>query len=472
MSQSLIESLSQVVSQNPKDIALRLHLAKLLLDANEPQDALKHCAQALANSPDSLEALELAALSARAGGEERVAEGYLKLYAALSGGNMPTSLVLSQGSTQGAQALGKINPVKAPAPPVSATDYSAKQVSDNSGAWDDIPIVSDDSAPFVAQEDGHNGVQPDEEDEVMVPVEEIKKEGLEQLWEMELPTISLKDVAGMEAVKRRLNMTFLAPMRDPRMRQLFKKSLRGGLLLYGPPGCGKTYIARATAGELGANFISIGIADVLDMWLGSSERNLHEIFQMARRHAPCVLFFDEIDALGHKRSNLKHSAGRNVINQLLFETDSANYDNEGVFILAATNHPWDVDSALKRPGRLDRTLLVLPPDLPARRSVVQMNMDGRPLDRMNIDRVLEGTDGFSCADLVALCDTATEFAMEYYVEHGTLRNISEKDFKQAKKEVRPSTLAWFETARNYAMFANEGGAYDELVDYLRMRKLL
>ena len=109
-------------------------------------------------------------------------------------------------------------------------------------------------------------------------------------------------------MKRRLRTSFLAPMQNPELREMYGKSLRGGLLLYGPPGCGKTFLARAVAGELGARFISVGLHDILDMWLGSSERNVHEIFETARRTAPCVLFLDEVDALGLKRSNLSHSA--------------------------------------------------------------------------------------------------------------------------------------------------------------------
>ena len=465
MSRQLIDSLTQAVNQNPTDVALRLHLAKLLLDAHEAKEALRHCTHVLSNSPDTLEAIELAAVAARLAGEERIAQGYAKLYAALSGNasNIPNPPGLNTPS-QAPQATGEPTPLKTPVP---------EQADINPRVWDDVPVVFDDSGDDDDVAQKYKTWRGEEvEEEIVVPDDEIAPERLDQLWEMELPRITLKDVAGMEAVKRRLNLNFLAPMRDAKLRQHFKKKLRGGLLLYGPPGCGKTYIARAAAGELGAKFISVGISDVLDMWLGNSEKNLHEIFQMARRHAPCVLFLDEIDALGHKRTNLKYSAGRNVINQLLYETDSANYDNEGIFLLGATNHPWDVDSALKRPGRLDRTLLVLPPDAAARRRVMEMNMQDRPSDMLNLDRVLDGTEGYSCADLVALCEAATELAMEDYVERGVIRNVNEVDFKRAKREVRPSTLAWFEAARNYAMFANEGGAYDDLIDYLRARKLL
>src|SRR5205085_7879572 len=140
------------------------------------------------------------------------------------------------------------------------------------------------------------------------------------------------DVGGMEEVKRRLHVALIGPIRNPELREAYRKSLRGGLMLYGPPGCGKTFIARATAGELGAKFISVGLAEVLDMWIGQSEKHVHEIFQSARRNAPCVIFFDEIDALGQKRSLQRHSGGRTVVNQLLAEMDSVNADNKGIFV--------------------------------------------------------------------------------------------------------------------------------------------
>ena len=165
--------------------------------------------------------------------------------------------------------------------------------------------------------------------------------------------MTLDDVGGMRPVKDRLEAAFLAPLANPRLRKLYGKSLRGGLLLYGPPGCGKTFIARALAGELRAKYLSVGIADILDSYFGQTERNLHEAFQLARREAPCVLFFDEIDALGARRSQHQVSMMRGAVNQLLTELDGIDGANEGVFVLAATNQPWDVDPALKRPGRLD-----------------------------------------------------------------------------------------------------------------------
>jgi SpoVK/Ycf46/Vps4 family AAA+-type ATPase len=369
-------------------------------------------------------------------GDTARAEGFRRLYRALGGA--PTELPVASSEPE----------IASPAADTPATDI------DDSTASDKLPHAN--SAKVVPLRVINN---PDFEEDV------------DDRWEVEGPKITLADVAGMEPVKKRLNSAFLAPMKNPELRKMFGKSLRGGLLLYGPPGCGKTYIAGATAGELHARFLSVGLSDVLDMWLGNSEKNLHEIFQTARRKAPCVLFFDEVDALGRKRSHGR-GGGDHTINQLLSEMDSVNNNNEGLFVLAATNHPWDVDTALRRPGRLDRTVLVLPPDRPARAAVLDLHLRERPVEGVDISWIAERTDDYSGADLAHVCETAAEHAMEDSIARGRVRPIGMADFKRALKEVKPSTRPWFETARNYAMFANEGGQYDDLIEYLRAKRML
>jgi SpoVK/Ycf46/Vps4 family AAA+-type ATPase len=292
-----------------------------------------------------------------------------------------------------------------------------------------------------------------------------------EAYDVETVGIRLADVGGMAEVKARLEAAVLAPMRNPELVRVYGKSLRGGLLLYGPPGCGKTFIARAVAGELGAHFLSVSLADVLDMYIGQSERNVHELFQLARRAAPCVLFLDEVDAIGQKRSQQRHSGTRNTVNQLLTEMDGVTNANEGVYVLGATNHPWDVDVALRRPGRFDRMLLVLPPDPPARETILRYHLRDRPVAGVDTRRLAAQTEGYSGADLAHVCETAAEHALMDSARSGAVRMIDMSDLEAAVREVRPSVGPWLETARNVAEFANEGGTYDDLLAYLRRRRL-
>lgn len=291
-------------------------------------------------------------------------------------------------------------------------------------------------------------------------------------WDIEVPQIRLADVGGMEQVKARLDAAFLAPLRNPELRKLYGMSMKGGLLLYGPPGCGKTFIARALAGELDAYFLPVAGADVLDMYVGQSERNLREIFETARRNRPCVVFLDELDALGLKRSQLRNTAARGTINQLLYEMDGIEGNNDGVFVFGATNHPWDVDVALQRPGRFDRTVLVLPPDPSARDAILRYHLRNRPIANIDTRSLVERTEGYSGADLAHICVTAAERALLDSASSGTVRMIEMRDMDAALAEVQPSIGPWLQTAKNVAQYGNEDGRYDELLDYLRKRKLV
>ncbi|MUL50038.1 ATP-binding protein [Mycobacterium sp. CBMA293] len=283
------------------------------------------------------------------------------------------------------------------------------------------------------------------------------------------PELTLADVAGMEEVKERLRMGFLEPMRNEELRRSFGHALRSSLLLWGPPGCGKTFLAKSLAGELGLYFIHVGIADILDKWLGNSERNIKNVFDEARELRPTVLFIDELDALGHKRAQTS-SYIRSIVNQLLLELDGAASDNEGLLVLGATNQVWDVDPALLRPGRFDRKVLVLPPDQPARHAILAHHLRHSPTDRLDLARIAARTDGYSGADLAGLCRRAVEFALHESVRRGSTQPVTQGHLDAALRDTQPSTGAWFSLAQNYVAFAENREEFSELEQYLHSRK--
>lgn len=284
----------------------------------------------------------------------------------------------------------------------------------------------------------------------------------------EKPTINFDDVGGMEPVKDEIRVKIIHPLTHADLYMAYGKATGGGILMYGPPGCGKTLLARATAGEVKAMFVAVGIDVVLNMWLGESEHNLHQFFAYARSHKPCVLFFDEVDALAASRDDLKHSAGRQVVNQFLAELDGVKDSNEGVLILAATNAPWSLDSAFRRPGRFDRILFVPPPDEPARLAILNILLKGKPTRSVDVERIASQTAGYSGADLAALVDLAIEVKLREAVRSGKHLPLSTRDLLDSAQKVKPSTREWFAAARNYAKYANQAGTYDEVAKYLEM----
>lgn len=408
MSDALFENLFAALEAAPDQHDLRLQVVRMLLERGRAEEAAEHASIVLRARPSDTAALEL-------------------LTAAASGA----------------------------ATPVAAPEAAEEDEFDWSRAEHDLG--SDVPPPFVT--DGEKVGQGDAAPE---PVLDIETE-----------VVVLDDVGGLDSVKQRINEAFLDPMRHPEIAQAFGTSLRGGLVLYGPPGCGKTFIARAIAGELGVRFLTASIADVLGPYQGESERNLQRLFAAARELAPAVLFLDEIDGLGAKRSGIGggFSGMRAVVNQLLIELDSVGSDNDGLFVLAATNQPWEVDPALLRPGRFDRMLLVVPPDAPARAAIVQKAFARRPIAGIDVEAIVARTEGFSGADLTHLVEASAQKALTRSLGDGQVRPIDMNDVAAALGEIRPSTIGWLQAARNVVEFANADGRYDELAAYLKARRI-
>lgn len=289
-----------------------------------------------------------------------------------------------------------------------------------------------------------------------------------RLLKPETERVRFADIGGLDAIKNQIRRRIITPFQKPSLFERFRRKAGGGILMYGPPGCGKTLLARATAGECGAKFLNVAIDDILDMWIGESERKLHEIFEQARRSAPTVLFFDEIEALGGKRQYTREATSSKLVSQFLAELDGFAQNNQGMLILGATNVPWAIDPAFRRPGRFDRVLFVPPPDQHARKEILRGLLDNRPVaGKLDIDYLAERTSTFSGADLRHLVDTAVDAAIESSLSEEREVPVSMEHLKHALQDTKPTTLEWLTTARNYARYANEGGQYDNVLDFLK-----
>lgn len=287
---------------------------------------------------------------------------------------------------------------------------------------------------------------------------------------MEKPNLRFSDVGGLGNVKREIELKIIKPLQHADLYAQYGKKIGGGILLYGPPGCGKTFLSKATAGEIDAKFINVGLNDILDMWVGNSEKNLHEIFNLARRNKPCVLFFDEIDALGAKRSDMRQNAVKTVINQFLSELDGVANSNDGILIIGATNCPWHLDPAFRRPGRFDRIIFVPPPDTVAIEEILKLILKDKPTSNINYAKVSKLCNKYSGADMEAVVDIAVEKKLVQAMETGVPEPLETKDLIEAVKLHKASTIDWFTTAKNYAMFANQSGLYDDILEYLKKNK--
>ncbi len=447
-----ILALRTALSVSPDNLPLRRHLAATLLAAGQPEEGLKEYKDCLSLSPKD--------------GEVKL--GIANCYFAL-GNFSAASVVVEELRKSGACEAGvKLLQARLAA---RGGDYE-RAARDYQSAVDADPNLADERLARDLEAHREHAAESREEFDAPAPEspDSAPSGPLRMGVDLERPTIDFGDVGGMETLKEEIRLKIIHPLANAEIYKAYGKAIGGGMLLYGPPGCGKTYLARATAGEVKAAFLAIGINDVLDMWLGNSEKNLHELFQTARRNKPCVMFIDEVDALGASRTDLLHSAGRLIINQFLSELDGVKSANDGVLILAATNAPWHLDNAFRRPGRFDRILFVPPPDAPARACIFQLVLQGKPIGKIDYNRLAKSTDSYSGADIKSVVDHAVEGKLRQALRKGIPEPISTDDLLQAIRAVKPSTLEWFATARNYATYANQAGIYDDILHYLNRLK--
>lgn len=287
--------------------------------------------------------------------------------------------------------------------------------------------------------------------------------------EIERPALSFEDVGGMESLKEEMRLRLICPLTHAGVFKAYGRETGGGVLMYGPPGCGKTLLARAAAGEAKAAFLAIDIHEVLDERAGNFQGNLQTIFEQARRNAPCVVFLQDLDALMGTPTNMNERPGRHLLHQLLRAVSSVKTSTEGVLVVAVTNAPWRLDRAFRRAGRFERGVFVPPPDGRARAAILRLLLRGKPLEDVDYDVVSAKCEGFSGDDLKSLVDAAIESKLREAIQSSEPRPISTKDLLDRVGHQKPTAPDWLAAAKNHALYSNQGGAYDEILEYLRMR---
>ncbi|KAJ1776174.1 AAA ATPase cdc48 [Coemansia sp. RSA 1824] len=280
---------------------------------------------------------------------------------------------------------------------------------------------------------------------------------------VEVPTTRWGDIGGLENVKRELQETVQYPVEHPEKFLKFGMAPSKGVLFYGPPGCGKTLMAKAIANECQANFISIKGPELLTMWFGESEANVRDVFDKARAAAPCVMFFDELDSVAKARGGGgggdAGGAGDRVLNQILTEMDGMNA-KKNVFVIGATNRPDQIDGALLRPGRLDQLIYIPLPDQESRMSILQATLRKSPVSPVvDLKFIAEKTNGFSGADLTEICQRACKLAIRESIEADIRREREQaasgedtamQDDEDVNDPVPEITVAHFEEAMRFA----------------------
>lgn len=434
MSNSIVESLKQALAVSPGNIPLKLHLAETLLALNMLDEAEAEYQSILSMEPST---------KARLG----IAQVFFKKNAYSKCNVVLEELLQNEPSNFDALILHARALIKENARQQAIEAYSQA----------------------IALQPNYTDEELDAE--LRLPAtEQVLSEDLGNFPFIQQPDINFDHVGGMDNIKKEIDLKIIQPLKHPEIYKAYGKKTGGGILLYGPPGCGKTYIAKATAGQVKARFISVSLNDILDMWIGNSEKNLSEIFAIARQYAPCVLFFDEIDALGASRSDMKQSAGRHLINQFLQELDGVDNSNEGVLVLGATNTPWHLDQAFRRPGRFDRIIFVSPPDDIARASMLKLKLQNKPVGSIDYADIAKKIEGYSGADIDAIIDIAIEEKLEEAIRMGVPQPLNTRDILRAAKRHKATTTEWFSTAKNFALYANESGLYDDILTYMKIRK--
>ena len=285
----------------------------------------------------------------------------------------------------------------------------------------------------------------------------------DDLFLKEIPNIGFADIGGLESVKEEIRKAIIYPFTHKDLYKMYGQKAGEGILLYGPPGCGKTMMAKAAAKECGANFISVKTSSIVSKWVGASEKNIKQVFEVARQSEKTIIFFDEIDSIAGRRSESEDYAKR-VVNELLAQMDGVDTADDELLILAATNEPWAIDPALRRPGRFSKLVYIPEPDVDARAAIFKLNLKGRPVAAdVDVNRLAGMTESYSGADIAAICKEAADIPLGEALRGGEAREIEEGDFVKVLEERKPSILSWYVEARREVKKSGEEAVFDGIM---------
>jgi transitional endoplasmic reticulum ATPase len=412
------ESFERVLELDPQQVDAHLGIAKVLFMQGETSGAAVRAERVLLQEPENAQAHLLLSRVNLAEGDRAKALEHFDRAAMIDGTMSDPALERELGRT--ARDARRTSPT--PAPESSASDGLEEGDQQTQDVFDD---------PFEE------------------PPYDWRPETFYTPGDPNRFGVTFADVGGMEELKEEIRLKIIYPLQYPDLYKAYGKRTGGGILIYGPPGCGKTLVLRAVAGEVPCNFLSVGLHEIFDPYFGSTERNLHQIFETARANAPCVLVFDDFDSLAQDRRNVRESQLRNLVNQFLHEMDGMKGENQRVLVIGATNQPWSLDTAFRRPGRFDQAIFVPPPDAPARAQIITLLAKDKPISNLDVDALALATNGFSGADLKWVFDRAAEMTLSAAIHSGQPIPITMELLLSVASSHAPSTHSWFEGAHEH-----------------------